>query len=360
MNTPAGIVDLRTGKQEIHNPLDYCTKITAISPDSKNTELFCEFLRTITCNDKALEDYLQLISGMCLFGKVYCENLIIAYGIGKNGKSTFFNLLSKVMGDYSGTISTDVLIKNSRANKKNELAELRGKRLVLAAELEEGSRLDSSAMKQLCSTDLIHAEKKYKAPFSFTPTHTTILCTNHLPLVEALDTGTWRRLVVVPFKAIIQDDMEVKNYTEYLFQNCGGAVLSWMIEGAQKFIQADYKLSQPDVVKRAIETYRKENNWIQNYLSECCETGMGRDYTERAGKLYESFRKFCDKVGEPYKSKSAFKNAMIEAGFNHNCDSQGAYYLGVRIKKVDFPYITPPMVKNGEESDILSDNDLEF
>ncbi len=78
-------------------------------------------MSTITCNDQSLENYLQQIAGMCLIGKVYCENLIIAYGVGKNGKSTFFNLISMVMGDYSGNLSAEVLTKNSRMNKKTAL-----------------------------------------------------------------------------------------------------------------------------------------------------------------------------------------------------------------------------------------------
>lgn len=342
LNTPDGIVNLHTGKRNSHNPLDYCTKITGVKPDREGMGLFQEFLDVITCSDRSLQDYLQFIAGMCLIGKVYCENLIIAYGVGKNGKSTFFNLISRVMGDYSGNISAEVLTKNSRMNKKNEFAELRGKRLVIASELEDGKQLDTTIVKQLCSTDAIYAEKKYKDPFSFTPTHTTVLCTNHLPSVGELDNGTWRRLVVVPFQAVIDENTEMKNYADHLFQNAGGAILSWMIKGAQRFIEAGYKISQPEVVKQAIEEYRRENNWIYNYLSECCESD--RTYSVRAGKLYENYRDYCDSTGEPKKSQAAFKKAMLGAGYRHGNDNKGSYYSGVKIKSNDIPYISHPTV----------------
>lgn len=359
LNTPTGTIDLKTGNQNPHNPLDYCTKITTVSPDLRNIKLFQDFLQTITNKDKSLEDYLQYIAGMCLIGKVYCENLIIAYGTGKNGKSTFFNLLSMVMGNYSGSISAEILTKNSRINKKNELAELRGKRLVIASELEDERQLDTASLKQLCSTDTIYAEKKYKNPFSFAPTHTTVLCTNHLPSVETLDNGTWRRLVVVPFQAVIRDCEEIKNYTEYLFQNSGGAVLSWMINGAQKFIESEYKISQPEVVKQAVEAYRAENNWIQNYLFECCETD--RAYFEKAGELYKNYRDYCMNTGESVKSCPAFKKAMMEAGYNHRIYSRGSFYFGVRIKHSHMPYITHlSMVEDGGKIENFSENDLEF
>ena len=110
----------------------------------------------ITCQDSELEEYLQLVAGMCAVGKVFCENLIIAYGSGKNGKSTFFNLLARVMGDYAGSLSTETLITHSRKNKSPEYAELRGKRIVIASELEEETRLDTATVKKLCSTDPIY------------------------------------------------------------------------------------------------------------------------------------------------------------------------------------------------------------
>lgn len=125
-------------------------------------------------------------------GKVCVEGLIIAYGEGRNGKSTFWNTLSRVLGTYSGNMSADTLTVGCKRNVKPELAEAKGKRIIIAAELEEGMRLNTSNVKQLCSTDEIYAEKKYKDPFSFVPSHTLVLYTNHLPKVGAIDAGTWR------------------------------------------------------------------------------------------------------------------------------------------------------------------------
>ena len=137
-------MDLRTGEMKPHNPEDFCTKITSVAPDTKNTELFAAFMDRVTISDKALERYLQEIAGMCAVGHVLRENLIIAYGEGGNGKSTLFNLLAHVLGDYAGALSAETLTANCRKNKSPEFAELRGKRLVIAAELEEGMRLDTS------------------------------------------------------------------------------------------------------------------------------------------------------------------------------------------------------------------------
>ena len=144
------------------------------------------------------------IVGMAAVGRVYMEAMIIAYGEGSNGKSTFWNTIARVLGTYSGNMSADTLTVGCKRNVKPELAEAKGKRMIIAAELEEGMRLNTSNVKQLCSTDEIYAEKKYKAPFSYVPTHTLVLYTNHLPRVGAIDQGTWRRLIVIPFNAKIE------------------------------------------------------------------------------------------------------------------------------------------------------------
>ena len=102
---------------------------------------------------------MQETVGLAAIGKVYEEALIIAYGEGRNGKSTFWNTVSRVLGTYSGAISADALTAGCRRNVKPEIAELKGKHLIIAAELEEGMRLSTSILKQLCSTDQIRARR---------------------------------------------------------------------------------------------------------------------------------------------------------------------------------------------------------
>ena len=205
LNTPDGTYDLRKGldgRQE-HNAADFITKMTAFAPSDDGKKEWLDTLDRIFEKDPELVDYVQQIAGLCAIGNVYLEELIISYGVGSNGKSTFWNSIAGALGSYSGNISADTLTIGCKRNVKPELAEAKGKRLLIAAELEEGMRLNTSTVKQLCSTDEIFAEKKYKDPFSFKPSHTLVLYTNHLPKVGAMDDGIWRRLIVIPFNAKI-------------------------------------------------------------------------------------------------------------------------------------------------------------
>lgn len=252
LNTPNATYDLRLGMCGAYNHCveDFITKVTAVSPSTENMDIWLSAVDNFFCKDADLIDYVQQTAGLAAIGKVYQEALIIAYGEGSNGKSTFWNAITRVLSSYSGTMSADALTVGCKRNVKPEMAELKGKQLVIAAELEEGMRLNTSIVKQLCSTDEVTAEKKYKDPFKYISTHTLVLYTNHLPKVGANDDGTWRRLIVIPFNAKIKGKSDIKNYADYLVEKAGGAILMWIIEGAKKAIENNFKLSVPKIVER--------------------------------------------------------------------------------------------------------------
>lgn len=332
LNTPGGIVDLRTGELHPSDPAALCTKATAVTPGTEDADLWRSFLETITCGDNDLADYLQTVAGMAALGKVFTETLLIATGDGGNGKSTFFNVLARVLGDYATSVSPDLLLTGKGQNVGARLAALRSVRLALAAETEEGQRFNLSTVKQLASTDLIAAEPKYKAPFSFTPSHTLVLYTNFLPRVGSSDRGTWSRLTVLPFNAHLRDTAgERKDFAEILFTQAGGAVLSWMIEGARRFIANGYKLAPPTVVREALAEYRKSCDWLGDFLDECCE--QGESYAVGSTDLYQRYTAFCQVSGAEYRRNNKdFKSALQAAGFASKHTKKGWLYMGLRLR----------------------------
>ena len=330
LNMPSGTCNLKTGVVQEHNALDYITKQTAVDPSDDGADIWLDAIHTFFQGDADLIRYVQEIVGLAAIGKVYIEALVIAYGEGRNGKSTFWNTVARVLGTYSGNMSADTLTVGCKRNVKPELAEAKGKRMIIAAELEEGMRLNTSNVKQLCSTDEIYAEKKYKAPFSYIPTHTLVLYTNHLPRVGAIDKGTWRRLIVIPFNAKIEGKADVKNYSDFLFKAAGGAVLSWIIEGARRVIANDYKIVQPKVVQDAIQKYKDNNDWLSHFLEDCCE--VDPSYEAKSGEVYNAYRSYCNQMGEYIRSTTDFYTAIEAADFTRHKTKTGMMIHGFRLK----------------------------
>ena len=330
LNLPSGTCDLRTGAVREHNAQDYITKQTAVDPSGDGMDVWEDALQTFFQGDADLIRYVQEIVGLAAIGKVYIEALVIAYGEGRNGKSTFWNTIARVLGTYSGNMSADTLTVGCKRNVKPELAEAKGKRMIIAAELEEGMRLNTSNVKQLCSTDEIYAEKKYKAPFSYVPTHTLVLYTNHLPRVGAIDQGTWRRLIVIPFNAKIEGKADIKNYADFLFKTAGGAVLSWIIEGSKRVIAGDYKIVQPRVVQDAIQKYKENNDWLAHFLDDCCE--VGDDFEAKSGEFYNAYRSYCLQMGEYTRSTTDFYSALESTGVVRKRTRTGVIIYGLKLK----------------------------
>lgn len=339
LNTPAGMVDLKTKQIAPHDPKEFCTKITKCGPGDKGRQMWLEFLDTISRGDEKMIGFLQQIAGMAVVGKVYEENLILALGDGRNGKSAFFNALSAVLNDYAGTISADILTTAGKS-KGAELATLKGRRLVIAAETEEGARLSASMLKQIASTDKIHAERKYKDPEDFSPSHTTILYTNHAPKVGSTDTGTWRRLILIPFDAKIDGQKEVKNYADVLANEAGPAIMQWVIDGAYNYIQLGHKLVIPEFVHEAIERYQDQNDWLAEFLDEFCEQGGG--FTEKARPLYSTYHDWSATAQGYARRMDDFGAEMEKRGFKKRKTSSGWLWHGVRLNSQQIPAYTYP------------------
>ena len=340
--TPEATYDLRKGMAGAreHSPDDFITKITSVSPGQKGMEIWLDSLNLIFQNNQELIDYVQMICGLAAIGKVYVEALIIAYGDGRNGKSTFWNAISRVLGLYSGNISADTLTVGCRRNIKPEMAEVKGKRLLIAAEMQEGARLNDSTVKQLCSTDDIFAEKKYKDPFSFKPCHTLVLYTNHLPRVSASDDGIWRRLIVIPFNAKITGKSDIKNYSEYLYDNAGEAILAWVIEGSKKVIELNYQIPVPACVQEAINEYHSQNDWFGHFLADKCE--VDDSYKESSSALYQVYRNYSMDCNEYIRSTADFYFALEKAGFERIKVHNKRFFKGLRLR-----------VDDGSEEDFL-------
>ena len=336
--TPEATYDLRLGMAggREHRPGDFMTKVTSVSPGDKGADLWEKQLDLLFCGDRELMDYVQLVAGTACIGKVFIEQMIIAYGCGANGKSTFWNTIARVLGTYSGNMSADALTVGCKRNVKPELAEAKGKRLLIASELEEGVRLNTSIIKQLCSTDEIFAEKKYKDPFSFTPSHTLVLYTNHLPKVGAMDSGIWRRLIVIPFNAKITGSSDQKNYADHLAENASPYIMAWIIEGAEKAIKNNFRIPLPKCVEDAIAKYRQDNDWLSHFIEDCCEVGDGME--EKSGEFYRAYRSYCARVGDFVRSTTEFYNAVVQRGFRREKRRDGRFVLGLCLaeKTEDF------------------------
>ena len=290
-----GAVDLRTGDLVKPNQDLLITNSTGVEYNHKaKCPLFEATVLDAFFGDQEMADFFRRLMGYSILGNPKENLMIIPFGDGSNGKSTILTTIFKALGDYAKTTPAETFLgagKSSAGGAREDLLRLRGSRFVYVNEPEENQELKEGLVKSLTGGESVTARGLYaKGSVEFKPTWTTIMPTNHKPIIKGGDHGIWRRLMMVPFqrnydadKTLIKDT----NRSEKLLAEIEG-VLAWLVRGALEYQQEG--LREPGKTKAARDEYKDEMDLLKDWISECCELG---DYREASQNLWVSWEQFA-------------------------------------------------------------------
>jgi putative DNA primase/helicase len=294
LNTKAGTVDLRTGELRPHDRADGITKVTPVSPSDIDTPVWRDCLKTWTKGDDDLEATLQRLAGYFLTGSVKEEKLPIIHGGGGNGKTKLVETLRACMGnDYVTGVSMETLIVTSGEQHPTDMADLRGKRLAIATETEEGRRLAEAKVKQLTGGDRLRARFMRRDFFEFQPTHKLLIVGNHRPVLRNADEAMRRRLLLIPFDAEIPADRRDPDLADKLRAEWPG-ILAWAIKGCLWW-QA-IGLSPAARVQAATEDYFETADAFGRWADECLVVVANATMTKATA--FASWKAWAEAAGE--------------------------------------------------------------
>lgn len=247
--------------------------------------------------DREMITFMQRSLGRSLTGDVTEQILLIFWGVGANGKNTFINAIFDTIGsDYCLKANTDLLMASRGERHPTEIANLWGKRLVVASETHQGRKLNEALVKDLTGGEPLTARRMREDFWTFQPTHKVILITNHKPRVEERGEAIWRRVRLVPFTTIFWDPNDPSKDASQLPTNLRQdkqlgeklkaereGILAWLVRGCMDW-QRD-GLTLPEKVKVATQEYRIEEDTLKKWIEEDCITG-DKDYRCRSQQLY--------------------------------------------------------------------------
>jgi P4 family phage/plasmid primase-like protien len=338
-NCENGVIDLKTGALQQHDRELMMTKITNIFYDSKaDCPIWKGFLNDIFQDEQGrikqdTIDFLQKAVGYSLTGSSREQVVFFLYGTGRNGKSTFMNVVKEILGEYGKQTNADTFTVKKSDRVNNDIAALKGARLVAATESEEGARLAESLVKQLTGGEPIQARFLHQEFFEYVPQFKIFFTTNHKPAIKGGDLGIWRRIRLIPFTVTIPDEKLDKDLPEKLRKEMPG-ILRWMVEGCLKWQKEG--LSIPDEVKEATNNYRDEMDTLGNFLKEfCIESEKAKGLSS---ELYRKYTEWCSENGEYELSKTKFNKKLEERGYKKSRDSRGIYFQGIGIKDLTLIY----------------------
>lgn len=327
-NLKNGTLDLNTGEIREHSRDDWLSKRANVSFDADATcSRWLEFLDEVLGEDLAA--YLKRAVGYSLSGDTSEHCFFLLYGSGRNGKSTFLNVLSHLFGDYAGNTPPETFLSVGNGSKStNDLAALAGARFVTTFEPSEGARLSDSLVKQITGGDPLTVRFLYQEFFTYTPQAKVFMSANHLPKINERDSAMWERVRLIVFENTIPREKRDKQLTAKLIAEAPG-ILNWALEGLAEWRRDG--LGYPPSIEAATDTYRVANDPFARFLSECCAfEDEARAPKPEVRARYEQWA--ADNGVQPL-GIGKMRKAMLETGVDegNSTSAGGRYWDGLRL-----------------------------
>lgn len=309
LNTPGGVVDLKTGEMLELTPSMLMTRVTAVTPTHGVPVEWMRFLNEATGCDPEMIDYLQRVAGYALSGDKSIHSLHFFYGPGGNGKGTFLNTLREVWKDYATSASMTTFVASRYDKHPTDLADLAGSRLVIAQETDEGRSWDEAKLKQLTSNDPVKARFMAKDFFEYIPTFKLLFSGNHRPSIKNVDDAMKRRIHIVPFT---RKPAKVDPYLSEKLKAEAAQILQWCIDGAVKFFADGFK--DPPSVHEATQEYFEIEDDFTQWLQERTAPGKANDFVETKA-LVDDYNEWAEANGERRRSTKSLAGLLADHGF---------------------------------------------
>lgn len=328
LNTPRGTIDLRTGLSRPHDAADYITKITATSPSLDDHPIWSKVL------ERALPDgneraYLQRFLGYCLTANTDEHALLIAHGTGANSKGVIFNTIREIAGDYATTSAAETFLASKFDRHPAELAMLRGTRLVLVSEIDDGRTWNMMLINRITGGDPLIVRVMRGDPFELVPEFKLAFLTNHIPSLRGVNEAARRRFNVLNFGTTIpkdeQDpDLRTKLYAEW------PAIMRWLIDGAVNYFEKG-GLLPPQSVKLSTTDYLETENEVADWLKE--RTKRDPNAWTSSADLFANWSNWASAAGAYVGSQKRLASTLREMGFEpaHNPEKTKRGFRGIVI-----------------------------
>lgn len=307
LNTPSGVVDLRTKELRPARPDDYLTKMTAApyDPDADMTM----WDRAAEALPAEVVAWLKIRLGQAVTGYTPDDDVMVIFeGSGENGKTSWMIGVRKALGDYARTLPERLLVADP-GDHPTTLMTLMGARVGMIEELPEGRSLNVKRLKDTVGTPEITARKMRQDDITFPNTTALFLATNYLPIVAETDHGTWRRLALVRFRLTFvktkaelkakgkkrgrRGDVSIKRHFEH---NADAGLLRWLVEGAHEWYAAGEKMPPaPAIVTKDTEAWRLDADPILAYVRDRIVRDDG--YAITATDLHDDFNLWLERRG---------------------------------------------------------------
>lgn len=326
-----GTVDLRTGEIRGHRKDDLLTYCLAIDYDPKATcQRWEAFAEEIFPGMPEMPAYLQRLIGYGITGHTSEQCFAVLWGKGANGKSVLTDTLTSVFRSITETTPFATFEERASGGIPNDIAALRGSRLVMASEGESGKPMSEAMLKRVTGKDEITARFLRQEFFTFKPTFLLMLATNFKPKFRGQDEGLWRRVKLIPFTRFFAPEERDHALDQKLTAEAEG-IAAWAVRGAMEWYRSG-SLQDPQRIVDATKDYRRTSDNLAGFYPGVLEPCEDEELT--AGQAYQAYTHWCEAEGLPSRerwTRRTFIDAMAERSIPNKPTVKGISLIGVRI-----------------------------
>jgi len=333
LNVQNGTLDTRTGELRPHRRDEFITRCLPIRYDpAADCPLWRATLERILDGRADLIRYFQKAIGYSCTGDTTEQVLFLCWGVGRNGKTTILSTAVTLLGDYALSTRPETFMLKYGDGIPNDVAQLKGRRLVIAVEAEAGQRLAEGLVKQMTGGDTLTARFMRAEFFQFAPTFKIFLATNHKPQIRGTDLAIWRRIRLIPFTVTIPESEQDRQLPDKLKGELPG-ILTWALEGARAWRAEG--LGLPEAVRAATEAYRADMDTLGEFLREKCMDETGARIA--AGQLFQAYEAWTHANGEKAVTARTFGLRLKERGFTAERTKHERSWGGLRLRSAIDP-----------------------
>ena len=324
-------LDLMAGAARQNQQSDYITRRLGADYDANaSCPRWLQFLAEVFSNDQELIAYIQRAVGYSLSGDTREQKLFLCHGGGTNGKSVFLATIGKLLGEYAAARAFATFDADERNRVGDDLAGLKGTRLVTVIETNEDRRLNEARVKSLTGQDEISCRFLFGNYFSFRPAFKLWLAMNHKPVIHGIDRGIWRRIQLIPFAQSFEGRED--KALEMKLQDELPGILNWALAGLREWNKIG--LTPPPCITQATEEYRRESDMVGQWLEAC--TVIGTQMTMKAGDGYKVYKAWCVDVGVKPLAQPIWSRRLAEHGIRAlPRTNKGIFYQGIGLTSTE-------------------------
>ena len=315
-----------------HDRKDLISRMCAVDYDPQATcPKFLAFLEFVQ-PDPEIRAFLQRFLGYSLTGLTSEQVLLLNIGEGQNGKSTLYDLVAKIVGNYGASINFESLARDERkrgGEPTPDIARLPGVRFLKTSEPDEGVRLAEAMIKQITGGEAITARHLNKGFFEFYPVFKLIISGNHKPNIRGQDFGIWRRVLLIPWEIIIPKERKDKSLPRKLWAERSG-VLNWMLDGARTYVERGLEI--PDAIRAATDEYRRDSDPLGEFLAQCLIKSPGQNVGAR--EMFDAYARWCRANAQRQLQEATFGRRMSDRGYEKRRTSGGIIYSDVSLQNL--------------------------